>query len=252
MFERCSNDTHCQLAFPDLEQSTLALLDDLREQPREITFENFDTGSLDSIRLSVHHITLTMRILSYSSHGVSILPYLLNEAYANDNFAPLARQASLQTDKLTSSLATGMHNAIICTEDAPLARNDSGSPDRYSNTYLGDTPLKALESNCKYWPAGVIDLDFHEKVTSDAQVLVLSGTADPITPDAYGEKVVADLPNALHIVNPYQGHVQIALGCTPAIVANFIQKGLTRDIDYGCLERLRAEPFFIDANGPRP
>ncbi len=252
MFERCVSDNHCNSAFPGLKQDTLRFLDNLREKPEEIRFENFETGSLDTIRLSVHHVSLTMRILSYSSHGVSILPYLLHEAYANRNFAPLARQAALQRNQLTQTLATGMHNAIICTEDAPLARNDTSNPAEYANTYLGDTPLKALKANCTHWPAGVIDLDFHEQVTSDAQILILSGSADPVTPDTYGERLMANLPNALHIVNPNQGHVQIALGCMPTVFASFVNRGATRDVDYGCLERLRVEPFFIDANGPRP
>ena len=81
---------------------------------------------------------------------------------------------------------------------------------------------------------------------------MLSGEIDPVTPPAYGDRAIRDMPNALHIINPFQGHVQIALGCMPRVVANFIQRGLTEDVDYGCLERLRAEPFFVDANGPRP
>ena len=73
-----------------------------------------------------------------------------------------------------------------------------------------------------------------------------------MTPPAYAESITEGLPNSLHIVNPAQGHMQVALGCMPMVLANFIERGTTSDVDFGCLERLSPEPFFIDANGPMP
>ena len=252
IFNRCSEDDACSDAYPELEQGARALLSDLRDNPVDIEYENFNKGTLESTRITENHVTLTMRMLSYSSHGVAILPNMLHEAYAKNNFAPFARQAELQSENLGQSLATGMHNAIICTEDTGHDGLESVDADALKGTYLGDTALKALAASCKHWPGGIIDDDFHTPVKSDAQVLVLSGEIDPVTPPAYGDRAIRDMPNALHIINPFQGHVQIALGCMPRVVANFIQRGLTEDVDYGCLERLRAEPFFVDANGPRP
>jgi len=252
MFDRCREDDACSDAYPQLEQGARTLLSDLRESPVDINYENFNRGTLESTQITENHVTLTMRMLSYSSHGVAILPNMLHEAYAKKNFAPFARQAELQSENLGQTLATGMHNAIICTEDTGHSGLQSIDKDALKDTYLGDTALKALDANCKHWPSGIIDDDFHTPVKSDAQVLVLSGGTDPVTPPAYGERAISQMPNALHIINPFQGHVQVALGCMPRVVANFIERGQTGDVDFGCLERLRAEPFFVDANGPRP
>jgi len=116
MFDRCREDKACSGAYPQLEQGARTLLSDLRDAPVDISFENFNKGTLESTRITENHVTLTMRMLSYSSHGVAILPNMLHEAYAKNNFAPFARQAELQSENLGQTLATGMHNAIICTE----------------------------------------------------------------------------------------------------------------------------------------
>ena len=252
MFERCKTDEACNTAYPGLEDGTRRMLAELDENPVDIEFENFNVGTVESTRITANHITLTMRMLSYSSHGVAILPFMLHEAYANKNFAPFARQAAIQSNSLGESIATGMHNSIICTEDEPFSSKFGIDAAMLQDTYLGDTALKALEASCKHWPVGVIDDDFHVPLQSDAQVMILSGGADPVTPPSYGDRVADTLPNALHIVNPFQGHVQVALGCMPTVVSNFIVRGDTANVDFGCLERLRAEPFFVDANGPKP
>ena len=253
MLERCGSDPACSNSYPDLADGVRELLQRLRDNPEEISFENFNSGTLETLSINANHLALTMRMLSYSSHGISILPNMLHEAYANSNFAPFARQADMQSKNLGQSLASGMHNAVICTEDQPLTeRMTVAERQAIENTYLGVTPLEALEANCRDWPKGIIDEDFHQPVQSDKPVLILSGSADPVTPPSYGEKLVQHLPNALHIVNPFQGHMQVALGCGPTVVANFITRGNTQDVDYGCLERLRPEPFFVNANGPLP
>lgn len=87
---------------------------------------------------------------------------------------------------------------------------------------------------------------------SDIATLILSGGADPITPPAYGELAMQGLSNSAHIVNEAQGHTQAPFGCTPVLLAQFIETADPQSLDSQCLERLRATPFFVDANGPLP
>jgi pimeloyl-ACP methyl ester carboxylesterase len=145
-----------------------------------------------------------------------------------------------------------MHHAVVCTEDAPYIDADAETLSAMAATYLGLDPLIALRATCADWPVGTIHEDFKQPVESDVPVLLLSGEADPITPPLYGDQVAAYLQNALHIVNPGQAHIQAWLGCTPTIMARFIDRGRVEDIDYGCLDRVQPPPFFIDPNGPLP
>jgi len=120
MLQRCANTDSCHQQFPDLQQTTTALLASLKAKPRQIVFENFNSGELEELEFTYEHLTLTLRMLSYTEHGIALLPVLINNAHKLNNFAPLARQANLQAKNLEKTLASGMHHAVICTEDQPF------------------------------------------------------------------------------------------------------------------------------------
>jgi len=189
--------------------------------------------------------------MSYSAYGNAILPSMLFDASENNNLAPFARQAELQVRSLDNSLATGMHHAVVCAEDEPFSDIDEGR-EQSASTYLGADLIDGLKLTCEHWNDGLIDNDFKQAVESTVPTLLLSGSADPITPPAYAELAMANLKNAKHIVNEHQGHMQAATGCMPKIMAQFIQDATVETLNTQCLERLIAPPFFIDANGPKP
>lgn len=270
ILQRCANAPGCSAAFGDIGQATRELLDALREQPRTITYEDVASGQMKTMEFTWQHLAVTLRLLSYSSQTAAILPSMLNEAIANDNFAPLARQTMLQAQSLGDSMATGMHHAVICTEDAPYLpkgsirdesaedpihpqtasrEKDDGYP---ADSYMGDDVVSSLLATCAAWPAGLIDDDFRQAVTSAVPTLILSGEADPITPPAYGETVASSLSRARHIINPQQGHMQAPFGCMPALLAQFVETEDAERLDTACLDRINPLPFFVDANGPLP
>lgn len=267
IFKRCSDDQGCANAFTDLDTATLALLDKLDTEPRTITYENVATGKLATMEFTRNHLAITLRLMSYSSQTAAILPSMLHEAIVNDNFAPLARQADLQTRSLGESLATGMHHAVICTEDEPFIDlytstntntnnattvEDQATENTPTTSYMGNTILDSLTASCAQWPAGYRDDDFKQTVTSDVPTLILSGEADPITPPDYGDRVAQTLSRSRHLINKSQGHMQAPFGCMPVLLAQFIESANSEVLKTDCLQRLRPTPFFIDANGPLP
>jgi len=251
LFDRCESDDGCNSAFPRLRTGTLALLEKLKTEPIDIQFEDISTGTLRDIEFTDRHLAVTMRLMSYSAYGNAILPSMLYDAIDNDNFASLARQAQLQIASLDETLAGGMYNAVICTEDEPFITDaiDRAELDR---TYLGAELLDGMKSHCLSWDAGVIDDDFKTPVISDVPALVLSGSDDPITPPDYGDLVAKHLSNSTHIVNDDQAHMQAPLGCLPKLLAEFIKTASASELPLDCLQRLRAQAFFVDANGPLP
>ena len=250
--ERCQQTEACADTFPNLAERTSALITSLRESPKTVTFENFTTGQLDSMDYTDVHLSLTIRTLAYSTYGASMLPMLLHGAYENDHFAPLARQATLQLNGLQAGIASGLHSAVICTEDIPFMEIDETLKQAIDNTWLGYTPLEAALASCEPWPAGLLDDDFKEPVISDVPTLILSGETDPVTPPSFGDQVARHLSQSRHLVMPGQGHMQAWLGCMPAIMAEFLDAASAAAIDVTCLERQQPAPFFIDANGPMP
>lgn len=251
LFDRCENNLGCNESFPRLRGGTLEMLERLKAEPVDIQYEDINTGELRDLSFTDKHLAITMRLMSYSSHGNAILPSMLYDAIDSNNFSSLARQAQLQISGLDEALAGGMHNAIICTEDTPFIPENLDKA-ALEETYLGSEILDAMRSNCKSWEQGVIDDDFKTPVVSDTPALVMSGSDDPVTPPEYGESIIKHLSRSLHIVNENQSHMQAALGCVPLLMAEFINTATTVDLPLDCLDRLRAPAFFVDANGPLP
>jgi pimeloyl-ACP methyl ester carboxylesterase len=248
---RCEADKQCQQRFPDLQQGTHKLLQQLKKQPRIVKIENFSTGRQENIKYTLEHLQATIRLLLYNHLYIALLPTLLSEAYAHDNFAPLARNFR-QLDTLGKAISLGMHHSVMCTEDhnnKPLTPKDQ---DSIRKSYMGESGLQSLASICEIWPKGLLDENLKEPLQSDIPTLLFSGSNDPITPPSYADTISKTLSNARHIVVEGHGHGVSSLGCAPTLVATFIEQLTPLALDASCMEKQKPAPFFIDLNGPSP
>lgn len=249
MFERCMDDDACLKRYPTLPADFSALQERLRQEPVRLVLADPTTGELDEHVFSEDWLRGVVRMFSYAPETAALLPLLVHHAAHTGDFVPLAAQAMLVGRQLGDSLATGMHHAVVCTEDIPFQDGDDGNNE---DTYLGAGMLEALRAVCSVWPAGEMDEGFKEPWTSDIPTLLLSGEADPVTPPQNGEHALATLGAALHLVGPGQGHGMFARGCAPRLMENFIAAGSVDDLDGECLGKLRAPPFFLRFTGPDP
>jgi hypothetical protein len=145
-----------------------------------------------------------------------------------------------------------MHNAVVCTEDAPFYDAESVSREALESTYIGPMQVEALEAICSVWPAGVLDPEFKAPLATDIPVLLLSGDADPVTPPHFAELAAVALGNARHLIGRNQGHGQAATACMPEVMGRFVEAASVTDLDADCLLRQFAMPFFLDFSGPEP
>ena len=129
------------------------------------------------------------------------MPLLIDQA-VNGNFVPLAAQVLMISESLSDAINIGMHNAVVCTEDAPFFDGENVTPEELAATYIGPVQLEALAAICSVWPKGVLDEGFKEPVSSDIPVLLLSGENDPITPPAYGDAAAVEFENFTHLTGP--------------------------------------------------
>lgn len=254
IFERCSADALCQQAFPDIEQQFSALAGDLRDNPPELDLIHPITGDREAIRLDYTQLAMVIRLLSYAPETAALIPLTIAQARAG-NLGGLAGQAAMFNDRLTRSLNAGMHNSVVCSEDAPFYPQIDATLDdaALANSYIGPDQYAALKAMCAAWPKGPTDDDFRQPIDATAPVLVLSGEFDPITPPAYGTQVSRALSNALHYIAPGQGHGVIARGCIPRIAIHFFRTAdlkSTRDTEDGCIAELQPMPFFLNTMGP--
>ncbi|MCH8301236.1 MAG: alpha/beta fold hydrolase [Proteobacteria bacterium] len=249
IFDRCAESEDCAQAFPDLREDFGELRDALENEPVTITLPNPVSGRPEEMRFGRPEMAAALRLLSYHPNSVAIMPLLIDQAIEG-NYAPLAAQFMMISDSMADAMSLGMHNAVVCTEDAPYFAGENVGRDALDATYIGPVQLDALEAICSVWPAGLIDDQFKRPLASDVPVLLLSGEADPVTPPRYAELAAIDLGNARLLIGHKQGHGQAPRGCMPDVIAEFVETANPQALETDCLERLFAMPFFLDFSGP--
>ncbi len=250
LFARCAEDSACAEAFPNLEEEFNILVEDLKQNPRTVNMLHPVTGRPDEVRLGHDELAAAVRLMLYQPDSLALLPLMIHDA-ANGNYTPIAASMQMVVGSLAEALAMGMHNSVMCTEDAPFYASMGFDASRLDETYMGGTQYSALQLMCSAWPAGFLDDDLRELLTVDVPVLALSGDVDPITPPEYAVRAIAELPNARHIVGVNQGHGQVAVSCMPRLLADFVEAADVSVVDETCYsERTHVMPFFIDSTGP--
>jgi pimeloyl-ACP methyl ester carboxylesterase len=251
IFARCWTDERCNERFPDLTQAFARIRAELEAQPVTVEIPNPVTGQRESVDFGAPELAGAVRLLAYHANSIAILPLLIDAAAAGD-FEPLAAQYRMISAQMSDALALGMHNAVMCSEDAPFYDMEVIDRDALEASYIGVVQLDAIETMCSLWPAGPVDEDFREPLDTEAPVLLLSGEADPITPPEYAVRAMVDLQRARHLIGVQQGHGQAAIGCTPRLIGEFVASADPDAVDATCLERSFVMPFFLDFAGPAP
>lgn len=251
IFARCAEQVDCSAAFADLAARFAALRLKLERTPVEVTLPHPSTGRLETLIFGENEFSAAIRLLAYQAPTIALIPFLVDSA-ANGRFEPLAAQFLTTRDSLGDSIATGMHNAVMCTEDAPYFAGEGITDEELAETYLGPMMMEALDAMCSVWPTGIIDDDFKTPLATDLPVLLLSGDADPITPPDYATVAAAEMSNHLPVTASYQGHGLGPRGCTPQIMADFVAAASVDAVDAGCLDKAFAMPFFLGLGGPSP
>lgn len=252
LLARCAADQHCDATFPDLRVQFERVKARLTEQPLPLELRHPVTGLPTEIELTYGHLAIWVRLALYAPETSALIPLIIHQAAVEENYLPIAANALNVLHQLNESMQYGMHNAVVCTEDAPFFEHDAVAKGELEATYLGRDIYDALAVMCSVWPAGVMDEDMKAPLESDIPTLVLSGEFDPITPPDYGEAIMPGLSNATHIVAPGQGHGVLPRGCIPRIALEFVEQPDPKAVDASCTEHLGTFPFFVDLMGPTP
>ena len=177
-----------------------------------------------------------LRGLLYQSSLRAMVPYALERAEAGD-WGPFITSTTALSDSI--GLSTGMHLAVVCSEDVPRF---SGRD--LSHTLLGNTLVDVAIESCADWPRAELPEDYFEPVTWDGPVYILSGDLDPATPPRWGDEAARTLPGATHHVIVNTGHGTLSVPC----VARSIEAFLEGEEPELCAPE--ATPFFVDGLGP--
>jgi pimeloyl-ACP methyl ester carboxylesterase len=248
---RCAKSDDCAAAYPDLQQDLAGLRRQFGPEKSLITIDDPDSGLPLKIEFNRSMLNASLRFLSYSATQASLLPTLIHRA-AQGSLAPLAAQTVMTSRQVGGQIASGMQNSVICTEDVPFFAGAAIDRLAISRTYQGVDQLDALLEICKLWPHAAADADLHSPLRSDIPTLLLSGEADPVTPPADAERAARGLNHHRHLILSGEGHGQVATGCIPKLMAEFLDAAAPEKLDAACLERHGPAPFFVNMTGPKP
>lgn len=250
-FARCARDAECNKSFPTLVADFETLKTRLRQGPLKVSMRDPVDGKPLETRLTYSEMTGAVRMLLYGPESVAVVPLILHQA-AKGDLAPLTAQVLLTLRQTTEMIAIGMHNSVVCVEDAPYFVADPASDAAEAATYMGDQTSGVIRDMCSVWPKGPIKDGFKQPVVSAKPVLLLSGEHDPITPPAYAERAAQTLSNSRHLVAPGQGHTVLARGCLPRLAATFLDDLDPKGLDARCLKELGDSPLFVRFTGAEP
>jgi pimeloyl-ACP methyl ester carboxylesterase len=248
---RCKASPDCRAAYPELQQDLDSLRRQFGPQKSMITLADPNSGLPLKIEFNRAMLNASLRFLSYSSTQASLLPTLIHRA-AKGELATLAAQTVMTARQVGDQLASAMQNSVICSEDVPFFSISPIDREAISRTYQGGDQLDALQEICKLWPRGPVDADLHSPLRSDIPTLLLSGEADPVTPPADAERAARGLARHRHLILSGEGHGQVATGCVPRLMAEFLDSATPAVLDATCLQRHTPAPFFVRMTGPAP
>ena len=251
IFERCAAEPDCAERFPDVANTFLQLRRRLESRAASVELANPVTGRYETVTFGHLELASAIRLLAYHPNTIALIPLLVSEAAAG-RLEPIASQYLLTVSGLSASLALGMHNAVLCSEDVPLYGELDIDSRALNASYIGAMQLEALEAICSVWPQGPVDDDFKVPLSNDIPTLLLSGSADPITPPAYADVAARDLRRAWLLTQQHQGHGQLPVGCLPRLFDDFVSRASLDGADLRCREKAFVMPFFVDYAGPTP
>lgn len=252
ILDRCRADAQCFAAFGDPTVHYRAVRARLAQGPVEVRMPHPRTGIDSTTSFAASHLASALRLSSYTADQASLLPLALFRAHTAGDYRPLVTQYLLASDRVLEQVSYGMHNSVVCAEDAPRFGSSSIDASELDATYIGRSQLDGLVAMCRNWPRGPVDADLNAPLRSSVPTLLLSGAADPVTPATDGELAAKGLSHALHIIVPAGGHGQIGSPCIDRIIATFLATGVGRPGDLSCLQSERPTPFFTSLSGPAP
>lgn len=238
VFAACEAEPGCSRRHPALRASWQRLLAGL---PRTLTLQHPVTGQEERVTLTRSMVLGTVRGPLYSPALASGLPAAITAA-ADGRFTPLLGLSNALGG--TGALATGMHFSVVCAEDLPRLDDATDAP----GADFGTSFAQLYRQVCAHWPRGTPPAGFYTLPPAPAPTLVLSGSADPVTPPRHGARVAQALgARARHVLVPNAGHGTLQLACLRDAVQRFIDApddAAALGTDTTCAAKLPRPPAF--------
>jgi pimeloyl-ACP methyl ester carboxylesterase len=241
----CRGDSTCRAAFPRLGEDVRAVFDRLARGPVPATIQHPRTSQPVTVRLSRDMVAETLRYMLYQSGATSLVPAAMHKAATGDFDWLASRAFRARSAPNGAGIFEGIYLAITCAEDVPFT-DPAREADDARNTFLGDYRMRQQRAACEIWGRSPVPADFRTPVKSNAAVLLVTGSYDPVTPPRYAAEVARSLTNVVNVVVPFGGHGLAGLAgldCVDRLMRETIERGSVAGLDVSCIARIRRPGF---------
>jgi pimeloyl-ACP methyl ester carboxylesterase len=241
LFAACVAAPACNESYPDLEQVFYTLTAKLNREPARIRLTDPKTNKTYQAVVDGDTLESALFQLLYASEIIPALPVVIYQARDGD-YAFLSRVLPLFVFDRT--IAVGMYNSVICSEDADFTAQDvdlTGVRSELADTAMQDA--EALLRSCAIWGVPELDAPLDAALHSDVPTLLFNGRFDPITPPSNGEHVAASLVRSYNFVFGSTGHGALATGPCPEGIARAFLNNPAQQPDGSCAADQTAPTF---------
>lgn len=145
-----------------------------------------------------------------------------------------------------SSFNWGLRLSVWCGEEMPFEQPGRMARQVAPAEGLGGADSRtATAQMCAAWQVAAADASANQPVKSDVPTLILAGEFDPVTPPAWGRRLLRTLPHARFVEIPGQTHGAMFNRCGGRLTLAFIQDPAA-PLDVECVATLPGLDFSAD------
>lgn len=178
---------------------------------------------------------------------IPTLPGIISEAAGGrlTGLLALTRQAA-------SSFNWGLRLSIWCGEEMPFENTARMASQISPMLGLGGTDNRtATPEMCAAWRVSSAAAAANDPVKSDVPVLILAGEFDPVTPPAWGRRLLRTMTNARFVQVPGQSHGAMFNRCGGQMTIAFLRDPRA-PLDGDCIAKMAGLAFGTDKNFATP
>ncbi|MGZ4389691.1 MAG: alpha/beta fold hydrolase [Gaiellaceae bacterium] len=236
---RCAAEKQCAKAFPTWRADLPKLTARLDAKPAKVDVAG------EKVTLTGASVAGVLQSLTMSADGAAGIPFVVAQA-VRGNYAPLARvSASAGASAPPKTLLEPY--SVFCSE--PWARRSIARVRAdAAGTYLARTAVAWAQEQatlCDLLPKRAERPQDWARPHGTTPLLAVLGEADPQDPLRNIEGIRQTMPNARIVVVPGQGHTVGHLGCMPAMIARFLERGSAAGLDVSCARRIATPSFRL-------
>lgn len=240
--QACSGDPVCA-GFGDWRNQLDSLLANWSDEQAQ-NFPDPLTGKTVEEPLEAWVLAGAVRTALYDPGAAAQLPFAVDQA-GRGNYVPLSGIVGLFAE-MEGAMSMGLTFSVACAEEMNRISAEDIASDA-AGTFIGDGFIRVFSEGCKVWPVAAQPYDAPQP--RHHPVLLISGSADPITPPKYADEQLAYLEQKQHLVVQGGGHINSMRGCVPDLILEFLDHPQA-ELDQNCLADIHRPPFTAGNFGP--